>query len=180
MKKTIAVVRPRCSRAPDAAPPRADEAAVRQAFQAKFPKMTVESVSKTPFPGIYEVVARRPDLLHRREGLVPLQRQPARHARRASRATSRRKRRASSPPRALAKSTDLAVKRVKGNGKRVIYTFEDPELRLLQGAAEGARQAERRDDLHVPVADPFAGLDRRNRRRSGARRTARRRGTTSC
>ena len=27
---------------------------------------------------------------------------------------------------ALSKSTDLAVKRVKGNGKRVIYTFEDP------------------------------------------------------
>ena len=27
---------------------------------------------------------------------------------------------------ALAKATNSAVKRVKGNGKRVIYTFEDP------------------------------------------------------
>jgi len=27
---------------------------------------------------------------------------------------------------ALSKSTDFAVKRVRGNGKRVIYTFEDP------------------------------------------------------
>ena len=35
---------------------RANETSVRQAFQAKFPKMPIESVNKTPFPGIYEVV----------------------------------------------------------------------------------------------------------------------------
>ena len=34
----------------------ADEAAVRKGVQAKFPKMAVESVSKTPFAGVYEVV----------------------------------------------------------------------------------------------------------------------------
>ena len=34
----------------------ADEAAVRQGFQTKFPNTTVETVSKTPFPGIYEVI----------------------------------------------------------------------------------------------------------------------------
>src|SRR3954467_9581509 len=34
----------------------ADENAVRQAFQGKFPKVAVESVTRTPFGGIYEVV----------------------------------------------------------------------------------------------------------------------------
>jgi len=35
---------------------RADEAGLRQAFQSKFPKMPIESVAPTPFPGIFEVV----------------------------------------------------------------------------------------------------------------------------
>ena len=34
----------------------ANEAAIRKAFEAKFPKMTVESVTATPFAGIFEVV----------------------------------------------------------------------------------------------------------------------------
>lgn len=33
----------------------ADEASVRKAVQAVFPKIRVESVTKTPFPGLYEV-----------------------------------------------------------------------------------------------------------------------------
>ena len=39
-----------------AAPSRADEAGVREAFQKKFPQATVESVKRTPFAGIYEIV----------------------------------------------------------------------------------------------------------------------------
>ena len=39
-----------------AVPACADENAVRQAFQSKFPKMTVESVSRTPFANMFEVV----------------------------------------------------------------------------------------------------------------------------
>ncbi|MCX7626917.1 MAG: DsbC family protein [Methylophilaceae bacterium] len=33
----------------------ADEAAIRKALQAAYPKVKVESVTKTPFPGLYEV-----------------------------------------------------------------------------------------------------------------------------
>src|SRR5687767_8001746 len=39
-----------------ASPAWADEAGVRQAFQAKFPRMAVESVARTPFAGIFEVI----------------------------------------------------------------------------------------------------------------------------
>lgn len=106
-------------------PALADEAGVRQAFQAKFPKMAIESVNKTPFPGIYEVVLEG-QILYTDEKLTYLfsgnlldirSREP----RNLTQETTGR-----IAASALAKSTDFAVKRVKGNGKRVIYTFEDP------------------------------------------------------
>ena len=104
---------------------RADENSVRQGFQAKFPKMAVESVARTPFPNLYEVVVDGQvfytdektsylfsgNLLDLRGG------QP----RNMTQETNNKLAAA-----VLAKSTDLAVKRVKGNGKRVVYTFEDP------------------------------------------------------
>src|SRR5262245_20668928 len=34
----------------------ANEAAIRQAFQTKFPKMAIESVKPTPFPAMFEVI----------------------------------------------------------------------------------------------------------------------------
>src|SRR6185295_6878025 len=34
----------------------ANEAEIRKAMQARFPGVTVDSVTKTPFPGIFEVV----------------------------------------------------------------------------------------------------------------------------
>src|SRR5262249_26359562 len=39
-----------------AAPARADEADLRKAFQARFPEATVESITRTPFTGLYEIV----------------------------------------------------------------------------------------------------------------------------
>ena len=103
----------------------ANETAVRQAFQAKFPKMTVESVTKTPFPNVYEVVLDG-QVLYTDEkatylfsgNLLDIRGQQPRNL------TQESTGRLSSA--ALAKSTDLAIKRVRGNGKRVIYTFEDP------------------------------------------------------
>jgi thiol:disulfide interchange protein DsbC len=102
-----------------------NESGVRQAFLAKFPKMTVESVTKTPFEGIYEVVV---------DGQIYYTDAKASYVFSGSLIDMRGK-----EPRnltqetsgkiastALAKATDLAVKRVKGNGKRVVYTFEDP------------------------------------------------------
>ena len=104
---------------------RADEAAARQAFMAKFPKATIESVTKTPFQGIYEVVLDG-QIYYTDEkasyvfsgSLIDMR---GREPRNLTQETTSKL--ASG---ALAKAADLAVKRVKGNGKRVIYTFEDP------------------------------------------------------
>src|SRR5215212_2541606 len=104
---------------------RADESTVRQGVQAKFPKMTIESVSKTPFTGVYEVVLDG-QVLYTDEktsylfsgSLLDLRGQQPRNL------TQESTNKLSAAT--LAKSTDSAVKRVKGNGKRVIYTFEDP------------------------------------------------------
>ena len=104
---------------------RANEGAVRQAFQAKFPKMAIESVNKTPFPGMYEIVLEG-QILYTDEKITyvlsgNLLDVRSREPRNLTQETTSR-----IAASALAKSTDLAVKRVRGNGKRVIYTFEDP------------------------------------------------------
>jgi len=104
---------------------RADESALRQALQSKFPKMPVESIAKTPFPNIYEVVMDGQVLYTDAKAsyvfsgkLLDLRSQQPRDL------TQETTNKISAA--ALAKSADSAIKRVKGNGKRVIYTFEDP------------------------------------------------------
>jgi thiol:disulfide interchange protein DsbC len=103
----------------------AEEAAVRQALSAKFPKMPVESVAKTPFAGIYEVVLDGQVYYTDDKGsymfsgsLIDMR---GREPKNLTQETTNKI--ASS---ALAKAQDSAVKRVRGNGKRVLYTFEDP------------------------------------------------------
>ncbi len=103
----------------------ADESSIRKAVAAKFPKMTIESIGKTPFPGIFEVVLDG-QMFYTDEkssylfsgNLLDIRGQQPRNL--TQDATNRL------AAAVLAKSTDLAVKRVRGNGKRVIYTFEDP------------------------------------------------------
>ena len=103
----------------------ADEAAIRQAFQAKFPKMTIESIARTPFAGVYEVVLDG-QVFYTDEkvsyvfsgNLIDMR---AREPRNLTQEASGRLAAA-----ALGKSVDSALKRVRGSGKRVIYTFEDP------------------------------------------------------
>ena len=103
----------------------ADEATIRKAFQAKLPKMTIESIGKTPFPGLFEVVLDG-QIFYTDEkasyffsgNLVDIRGQQPKNL--TQDATNRL------AAAVLAKSTDLAIKRVRGSGKRVIYTFEDP------------------------------------------------------
>ena len=124
MKKTIAL----CALLVSAllgGPAQADEASIRQAFQAKFPKMAVESIARTPFAGIYEVVLDgqvfytddKVSYLFSGNLIDMRSREPRNLTQEASGRLAAA---------TLAKATDTAVKRVKGNGKRVIYTFEDP------------------------------------------------------
>jgi thiol:disulfide interchange protein DsbC len=104
---------------------RADENTVRQSFQQKFPKMTVESITRTPFQNLFEVVLDGQVFYTDDKAsylfsgnLLDLRGQQPRNLTQESTGKM--------AATLLAKSTDLAVKRVKGSGKRVIYTFEDP------------------------------------------------------
>jgi thiol:disulfide interchange protein DsbC len=103
----------------------ADEAKIREILQGRFPTMKVESVTKTPFGGLYEVVldgevVYTDDRVEYFMGgnLYDIRTLPPRNLTQdaASRTVGR----------TLASAQDLAIKRVKGSGSRTLYTFEDP------------------------------------------------------
>jgi thiol:disulfide interchange protein DsbC len=113
----------------------ADDNAIRQAFQSKFAKMTVESVAKTPIAGIYEVVAQG-QIFYVDEKVNYVLRGVLFDSRTPELRNITAERDAQLATQALAKSQDLAIKRVRGNGKRILYTFEDPNCgycKKLQG-----------------------------------------------
>lgn len=106
-------------------PARADEASVRQALQSRFPHMTVESVTRAPFGGLYEVIL---------DGEIVYTDEKAEYFFAGSIYDIR-----TLPPRnltqensgrlivsALTTARDSAIRRTKGDGKRILYTFEDP------------------------------------------------------
>ena len=103
----------------------ANEADIRKAMQARFPGTPVEGVTRTPFPGIFEVVVGGRVVYTDEKTsyifigtLLDARTQPERNltAERTSQLTID----------ALSRSTASAIKRVRGNGKRTIYTMEDP------------------------------------------------------
>lgn len=103
----------------------ANEAKIRQILQGKFPTMTVESVTKAPFAGLYEVVLDG-EIVYTDEkveyffggSIYDIRTLPPRNVTEES--TNR------AVVQLLNGSRDLAIRRVKGNGKRTLYTFEDP------------------------------------------------------
>lgn len=107
------------------APAAADEASVRKAFQARFSDMTVESVVRMPFPGMYEVVYDG-QVIYTDEKLTYLMTGNLFDLRDPKERNLTRERRDQLASAALVKAQPNAIKRVKGNGKRVVYTFEDP------------------------------------------------------
>ena len=103
----------------------AEEARLRQSLQAKFPKVAVESITKIPFGGLYEVVLGGEIIYIDGKAefmlggtLYDLRNTPIRNI---TQDTSQRL-----ASKALTSSHDSAIKMVRGNGKRVFYTFEDP------------------------------------------------------
>jgi thiol:disulfide interchange protein DsbC len=103
----------------------AGEADLRQAFQKKFPQAAIESVSSTPFSGIYEIVFNG-QIAYTDEKLSFVFIGTLHDLRGAERRNLTQERSAKLAAQSLEQSKALAVKRVRGNGKRVIYTFEDP------------------------------------------------------
>lgn len=108
-----------------ALPASASESAVRKGFQSRFPDMKVESVTRTPFPGVYEVVFDG-QVVYTDEKVSWLMSGNLFDVRTPQERNLTRDRRDQLASGALVKAQGNAIKRVRGNGKRVIYTFEDP------------------------------------------------------
>jgi thiol:disulfide interchange protein DsbC len=93
--------------------------------QSRFPDVQIESVTKTPFSGLYEVVLGG-RILYTDEKASYLFIGSLLDVRAGAEKDLTRERTAQLNSQALRKSTDNAIKRVRGSGKRVVYTFEDP------------------------------------------------------
>jgi thiol:disulfide interchange protein DsbC len=114
----------------------ADEASVRQALRARIPSnMVIESVTRVPFAGLYEVVLDG-EIVYTDEKaeyffggtIYDIRTLPPRNVTqdRLNQMVVER----------FTKARDLAIKRVRGNGARTLFTFEDPNCRYckaLQG-----------------------------------------------
>jgi thiol:disulfide interchange protein DsbC len=103
----------------------ASEASIRQLFQSRIPDVTVESVNRSPMPGLYEVVANG-HIFYTDEKVNFIIRGVLFDARTPAMRNVTKARNAELAAQALTKSTENAIKRVRGNGRRVLYTFEDP------------------------------------------------------
>jgi thiol:disulfide interchange protein DsbC len=108
-----------------AAPAQANEAAVRQAFLARFPGSSIDSITRMPMGGLYEIVFEG-QIVYTDEKVSYVMSGNLFDLRGNTERNLTRERMSQIAAQTLAKSHDSAIKRVKGNGKRVIYTFEDP------------------------------------------------------
>jgi thiol:disulfide interchange protein DsbC len=103
----------------------ADENSVRRSFQARFPEMKIESVTRMPFPGLYEIVFDG-QVVYSDEKLTYMMLGNLFDLRSSKERNLTGERRDQIASGALAGAQANAIKRVRGNGKRVVYTFEDP------------------------------------------------------
>jgi thiol:disulfide interchange protein DsbC len=104
----------------------ADEDTIRRALAARMPGMAVESVTRMPFLGLYEVVIDGEIVYTDAKAeyffsgsIYDVRTLPPRNL------TEDREQRAAAGILARA-APELGIKRVWGEGRRVLYTFEDP------------------------------------------------------
>lgn len=107
-----------------ALPVAADEGSVKKALQAKFPKARVENIAKTPYMGLYEVVMEG-NFFYTDENANYLFAGSIIDSRTMKNLTEERMRQLftvsfDSLP------LEFAIKNVKGNGKRTLVVFADP------------------------------------------------------
>jgi len=117
---------------------RADEASVKRAVEARFGGVKVESVSKTPYFGLYELLVGD-EILYTDEKVTYLFNGSIIDTKTRRNLTEERLQKLSAikfddlP-------LDIAIKQVRGNGKRVVAVFSDPFCpycrRLDQGLAQ--------------------------------------------
>lgn len=108
-----------------AGPAAANEASVKKAIEAAIPGLAIEAVRKTPYLGLYEVQTAGGQLLYTDEKATYIFAGSIIEAKTRKNLTQEREQK-------LSKINfgdlplNLAVKQVRGNGKRQIATFEDP------------------------------------------------------
>jgi thiol:disulfide interchange protein DsbC len=103
----------------------ADETSLRKAFAAKFPKAEVQSVTKLPYLGLYEIVVEG-EVLYADENFEYLIDGNIIATQTMSNLTEQKKRKLS----AISFSElplEYAFKKVKGNGERKMAVFSDPD-----------------------------------------------------
>ncbi|MCB1900515.1 MAG: DsbC family protein [Rhodocyclaceae bacterium] len=133
----------------------ADEASVKKGVEAFLNAPAVASVTKTPYGGLYEVVLKSGDLIYTDEKVGFLVDGSIIDSKTRRNVTQARQNEllkidfASLP-------LDQAIKQVKGNGKRVIATFEDPNCGFCKRLA---KELESVDDITIytflyPVLGP--------------------------
>jgi thiol:disulfide interchange protein DsbC len=103
----------------------ADEASIRKAFAAKFPKAEVQSVTKLPYLGLYELVVEG-EVLYADENFDYLIDGNIISTKTMSNLTEQKKRKLSAIPFAEL-PFEYAFKKVKGNGERKMAVFSDPD-----------------------------------------------------
>lgn len=103
----------------------ADEAKIRRILQSRLPTMAVESVTRSPFAGLYEVVLDG-EIVYTDEkaeyffggNIFDIRTLPPRNV------TQERLNRLAA--KFFTDARELAIKRVRGDGARTLFTFEDP------------------------------------------------------
>ncbi|HKW38212.1 MAG TPA: DsbC family protein [Burkholderiales bacterium] len=102
----------------------ADEASVKRGVEARFDGVKVESVTRTPYPGLYEIVVGD-SIFYTDDKVSFFFRGDLIDARSQRNLTEERQQKLSAI-RFEDLPLELAIKQVRGNGKRVVAIFSDP------------------------------------------------------
>ena len=102
----------------------ADEASVKRGVEARFEGVKIESVTRTPYSGVYEIVVGD-SIFYTDEKVSFFFRGDLIDARSQRNLTEERQQKLSAI-RFEDLPLDLAIKQVRGNGKRVVAIFSDP------------------------------------------------------
>ena len=126
-------------------PALADEAKIRRILQSRMPTMNIESITRSPVAGLYELVIdgefvyTDEDANYFFSGSVfDIRTSPPRNLtqERANQITAK----------TFLDARDLAIKRVRGNGGRTLFTFEDPNCGYCQALS---RELAKMDDVTI-------------------------------
>ena len=167
----------------------ADEAAIRKAAQAKFPRANVQNVTKLPYLGLYELVVNG-EIVYSDENFdYIIYEGNIIDVKNDRNFTEERKRKLAMIP-FEDLPLDLAVKRVKGNGERKMAIFTDPDCpfcKRIEGDLAKVDnvtiymflfpidslhpKADRQSQAHLVLAGPHQGLGRLHAERRRADRS---------